>query len=322
MGKDFYSYSLDIYDQYSDSVEQELSTDMLRRRWIVNAYYGIIPTLTWIKSPFRIDIGGEIRSYTGDHFGEITDFSDSALASIMDNRWYEYYRYVGEKTSATIFAHLSYKPTNWLRLIGDLQYQFHHWTLDQEKTGHAVGHNISADWKFLNPRMGAIFSLADNLSIFVNYGKGQKEPADDQIINADDVWSEPVMAAAEVIHNYEIGGCYRKDKLNTNFNLYWINYDNEQLKNIDIEQEGEYDYYAADATIHKGIEFDLKYQINSSIVFDLNGSFSKHVIISGSDKDKFLLNVPFTLLNGAVRIKPLSYFNIFINFRYVGKQYI
>ena len=322
MGKDFYSYSLDIYDQYSDSVEQELSTDMLRRRWIVNAYYGIIPTLTWIKSPFRIDIGGEIRSYTGDHFGEVTDFSDSALASIMDNRWYEYYRYVGEKTSATIFAHLSYKPTNWLRLIGDLQYQFHHWTLDQEKIGHAVGHKISADWKFLNPRMGTIFSLTDNLSIFVNYGKAQKEPADDQIINADDVWSEPRMAAAEIIQDYEMGWNYRTDKLSTNLNIYRIDYKNEQLKNIDIEQEGEYDYYSADATIHQGIEFALNYYISSKLTINLNGSLSEHKFTKGLTEKSLIPNVPSTLINGSIRVKPFNRLNIFSNFRYVGKQFI
>ena len=35
----------------------------------------------------------------------------------------------------------------------------------------------------------------------------------------------------------------------------------EQLKNIDISQEGEYEYYAADATVHQGIETDVKFFI-------------------------------------------------------------
>ena len=33
-GRDYYSYNLDVNDQYTDSQEQNLSTDLLRRKWI------------------------------------------------------------------------------------------------------------------------------------------------------------------------------------------------------------------------------------------------------------------------------------------------
>ena len=60
--------------------------------------------------------------------------------------------------------------------------------MNQEPIGHAVGHQISADWDFLNPRMGLTYRISDALSVFGSYGKAEKEPADDQIINADE-WS-------------------------------------------------------------------------------------------------------------------------------------
>ncbi|MFH2025400.1 MAG: TonB-dependent receptor, partial [bacterium] len=225
-GCDIYSYNLDVNDQYSDSLEMEMKTDLLRRKWIVNNYFGIIPTLTYIRDKYRLDIGGEIRSYTGDHFGEIADFSDPDLSSLISEDWYQYYNYIGEKLITTGFAHFAFEPLKKLKLIADLQYQYIHWNMDQKKIGHAVGYQLDAKWNFLNPRLGAIYSFSDELFVFANYGKAQREPADDQIIEADDVWNAPQKASAELIHDYELGGRYRIRQLEIDLNLYRINYKN------------------------------------------------------------------------------------------------
>ena len=44
--QDFYSYNLDLNNQYTDAQEQSILSDLLRRKWIVNNYFGIVPTLT------------------------------------------------------------------------------------------------------------------------------------------------------------------------------------------------------------------------------------------------------------------------------------
>ena len=321
-GVDFYSYNLDVDDLFSDDEEQEMTTDLLRRKWIVNTYLGVIPTLTLNQYKLRVDIGGELRVYKGDHFGEVGNFSEKSLATRFRDSRYEYYRYQGRKNSGTAFVHLAFHPLPKLNLVGDLQYQLHRWELDQELIGHAAGHQLNAEWNFLNPRLGAVYSFTENISAFVNYGRAQKEPADDQIINADDVWSDPVMAAAEAIDDYEIGLNYISTHTSASLNLYHIRYDNEQLKNIDVGQEGEYDYYAADATIHQGIEFDLQYRLLDKLAAGINGSFSRHVFSSGDMKDNVLPNVPAVLLNGSLRCKVLPSLALALNLRYVGQQYL
>ena len=97
------------------------------------------------------------------------------------------------------------------------------------------------------------------MSVFLNYGKAQKEPADSQIIEADDVWSTPVMTAAEVVNNLETGWSMDLGNILINLNAYRILYSNEQLKNIDLKQEGEYDYYTAESTVHQGFEYELNF---------------------------------------------------------------
>lgn len=322
-GRDFYSYNLDVDDAYPDSVEQnELFTDLLRRKWIVNHYYGIVPRWTWKRGGIRFDLGGEIRFYRGDHFGEVANFSDSTLAAKFGDEWYKYYEYFGTKKSISTFAHLVYSFGNGLKLIGDIQYQGHRWKLDQEKIGHAAGHKISAPWDFLNPRFGFVYGLTENLTLFGNYGKAQKEPTDDQIINADDVWSEPVMAAAEVVNNFELGTDYRSNRLAGNLNLYRIVYNNEQLKNIDVEREGEYDYYWADSTVHQGIETEINYQFSPSLRLSANAAVAQNIFVGGKFDGNLLPNAPTLLFNVALQFRPIGNATLYCDLRHVGKQYV
>lgn len=317
------AYNLDsYYPGYPWETKNSQALEFTRRKWIVNNYYGIIPTLTLIKPKYRLDIGGELRIYSGNHSGKIAKFSDLELASQIGSDWYCYYRYIGEKLLTTTFIHGAYNLLPKLKLIADLQFQHIVWNLDQKKIGYAKGYQLDAAWNFINPRIGAIYSLTDNFAIFTNYGKAQKEPADDQIIEADDIWGTPRKAAAELIHDVEIGGNYRRDNFSLDLNLYRISYQNEQLKNIDIEQEGEYAYYQADATLHQGLEAEVQCRPSAFWSVNLNASLSQHIFDSGANKKNSIPNIPAMLCNGSLVLTPGRKLSLFLTVRYVGKQFI
>jgi len=325
-GEDWNSYNLDIFDLNSN----EEGTDFLRRKWIVNKYYGVIPVLTFdnlSNGKIRIDIGGELRFYEGEHFGEISDFSDSTLSEYFGDDWYKYYEYVGRKTSFSAFMHLVYELTPKVKLVGDVQFQQHNWTLDQEPIGHAAGHQLSAKWPFLNPRIGLIFNPSKTVSVFVNYGTAQKEPADNQIIQPDESWTledagKINFPAAEVIQDIETGFHYRNNKMQFGMNLYRINYENEQLKNIDVEQEGEYDYTSADATLHQGVELECAWTLTNNLSLSMNGSVNNYIFQSGEQKGNILPNTPSSLFNLQFNYSPIEKASTFFNLRHVGKQYL
>jgi iron complex outermembrane receptor protein len=319
LGQDFYSYNLDINNLYSDNEEQSISTDLLRRKWIDNNYFGIVPTITWINKGLRMDLGGEIRYYTGNHFGEVSKFSDEKLNSQFGDSWYRYYQYVGKKNSITSFIHFNWHPVGQpFTITADFQNQNHNWKLEQEKVGHAVGHELSADWNFFNPRMGMIWELSDSVHMFINWGKAQKEPADNQIIQADDVRSNPVMAAAEVITDFEWGLDFTLGRGRARFNGYNIKYLNEQLKNIDVNQEGEYDYYSADSTEHMGFEWEAGFKLNSQLSMTANGALVMNYFNDG----KSLPNIPSTLFNFSMDYQPIKNGLFFIHWRRVGNMYV
>jgi len=313
------SYNLDQY--YPGSAESQ-SLGFTRRKWIVNSYHGLIPTLTFSGERYRLDVGGELKFYRGNHFGEIAGFSDANLIAQIGNDWYRYYRYVGQKTITTNFIHFTFDPWRKLKLIADLQYQHLQWNLDQSKIGYAAGYDVSATWNFLNPRFGAVYSLNDNWSVFANYGRSQREPADEQIISADDVWSAPQKAAAELIDDFELGSNFHGRIFGLDLNLYRINYENEQLKNIDIEQEGEYDYTQAAATVHEGLEWEARFEPVKLWTLTFNGTFSRHIFQSGDYDGKRLPNVPGVLFNACIDIRPLNNLTCALNLRYVGRQYL
>lgn len=318
-GQDYYSYNLDVNNEFSDNEEQSLSTDFLRRKWIDNNYFGVVPTITWFNKGLRIDLGGEIRYYTGDHFGEVSKFSNERLTSQFGDSWYRYYQYVGKKNSMTSFIHFNWHPIGQpFTITADFQNQIHNWKLEQEKIGHAVGHKLTADWNFSNPRMGMIWELSDSLNMFVSWGKAQKEPADNQIIQADDVWSDPVMAAAEVITDFEWGLDFTFGRGKAKFNGYNIKYLNEQLKNIDVNQEGEYDYYLADSTEHMGFEWETEFILNNQFSLAANGALVMNYFNDG----KSLPNVPSTLFNLSIDYQPIKNGLFFIHWRRIGNMYV
>ena len=318
-GQDFYSYNLDINNEYTDSQEQNISTDLLRRKWIDNNYFGVVPTITWNNNELRADVGGEIRFYTGDHYGEVSQFSNANLAAHFGDKWHRYYRYVGKKNSITAFAHFVWQPEGQpFMLMADFQNQRHKWTLDQETIGHAAGHQLNADWNFFNPRMGMLWEISDSMHVFVNWGKAQKEPADNQIIAADDMWSKPVMAAAEVITDLEWGIDFTFGKGRARFNGYHIKYLNEQLKNIDVEQEGEYDYYSADSTDHMGFEWEAGFTFNKKWSASANGALVMNYFSDG----KSLPNIPSTLFNLSMNYRPMKNTLLFLHWRRVGHMYV
>ena len=91
----------------------------------------------------------------------------------------QYWDHREKKNIFTVFARILWSPINQPFAVSiDFQNQNIHWDLNQKKIGHAAGHNLSADWNFLNPRVGMLWDLGDSLSWFVNIGKAQKEPAD------------------------------------------------------------------------------------------------------------------------------------------------
>ncbi len=320
-GRDYYSYNLDVADAYDDTTELNLEVDFLRKKWINNIYYGITPVWTYESTNWRSDLGIELRNYVGDHFGEVSNVSDPELAATLPDV-YEYYSYKGQKQLVTAFGHFLYRITPQMTTSLDLRAQGIWWQLDQETIGHAPGVDLSADWKFVNPRIGLRYAFSPGLSVFAGIGTAQKEPADAQIIEADDVWSTPTLAPAEGVTNKEIGANWFSGQHQFALNLYQIDYENELLSDIYDFQDGSFDVETANLTRHQGIEIDARTTLSEHLHISVNGTFSENKFQEGTFSGKSLINVPGVLANGMIRYELGPSFQTALSAKYVGKQYI
>lgn len=319
-GADYFSYNLDLDDLYSDAEEQSLTTDLNRRKWIKNNYYGIVPILTTSFGRLRLDAGAEIRNYTGDHFGEVSQVSDSLLGTILPEK-YRYYDYTGSKFSYTFFSHLVYSLGK-LHLVGDLQYQVHDWNLVEKPIGHFEGHDITAKWDFFNPRLGFTYNIDQDLSVFGYAGIARKEPSDDQIIEGDNVYDTLRTALPEKILDVEFGMNRTSEMRFLKVNLYYIEYENEILSDIYDFEEAELDIETADKTVHTGMEFETGFTLNAALSANINGTVSSNTFVSGIYDRKTLTNTPDILLNASVSYNLTDDLEVFIHSQHVGKQFI
>lgn len=99
--------------------QQINSTDIIRRRWLDNDFYGAVFSLNYVSSDGRLDaiLGGGANRYDGDHFGEIIWMDIAGNTNIRD----KYYNNVAVKDDRNVYMKATYEVRERLYLFGDLQ---------------------------------------------------------------------------------------------------------------------------------------------------------------------------------------------------------
>lgn len=318
---DIFTYNLDVMDNYSDDEERAFDVNLNRKKWIENLYYGVTPVITHDNDKLRVDVGAEIRKYSGDHFGEVSDISNETIANNLPNT-YRYYDFTGDKMSVSFFIHMVWSITDDFNLVSDIQSQNHYWDLSQKSIGHFAGYELSADWNFINPRIGFSYEFDKSFNIYGMYGTSSKEPSDGQILEADDVYAEPKAAAPEKIHDLEMGFSHHTTKTSLNVNLYRINYKNEIISDIYDFEDNDFEIVSADFTIHEGMEFETDIRFNSFLSLKLNGSILNNYYRYGSNRNNQIVNSPANLFNFSINYSSKNNSGISVFVKHVGRQYI
>ena len=63
------------------------NTDLIRRKWMSNDFYGLVYSLKYKKEKIEATLGGGMNQYLGDHFGKII-WMKNAGNSEKDYQWY------------------------------------------------------------------------------------------------------------------------------------------------------------------------------------------------------------------------------------------
>ncbi|WP_186755764.1 TonB-dependent receptor [Echinicola salinicaeni] len=264
----FASYGLEPIMIGGELIE---STDIIRRRWLDNDFYGGVFSLNYVSDNGHLDFlfGGGANRYDGDHFGEIIWARIAGNTEIRDR----YYDNNAVKDDRNIYAKATYEVADRLYLFGDLQfrqidYQFQGVNDDQR----VVDGNQHYD--FFNPKMGISYETGKGETWYASYAVANREPVRSDFI--DNPITE--IPKPERLNNLEAGIRAQKGNFSYNANFYYMDYKDQLILTGQINDVGAYIRENVDKSYRAGIELDGAVRLSPMWTLGGNVAFSRNKI--------------------------------------------
>jgi iron complex outermembrane receptor protein len=309
-------------------------TDLIRRRWLDNDFYGLTYAFNYIpSSDLNLTLGGAYNQYRGKHFGQVI-WAQYASTATND---YHYYDGKGNKDDFNTYVKVNYSPATQLSLFVDLQYR----NVNYNITGLDKNRNtldFHNKYNFFNPKVGATYFINELSNLYASFSVGNKEPNRDDFTNLKAGLPVP---KSEHLNNVEAGYRITDKDFNVGINAYGMFYKDQLIFTGEVNDGGDPYRQNVDKSSRLGIELDGSYTINSKFIINANAAFSRNKIknyidyVSVYDANYDLVKVqptnyaspdisfsPNTVLFGELVYKPVSRFAIALQEKYVSKQFM
>ena len=244
-------------------------SDLIRRRWLDNHFYGFVFSTEYSPENWNLIIGGGYNEYDGDHFGEVIWARFAGDSDIRDR----YYDNNGFKTDANLYAKASVNITPSLIAYGDMQvrriyYRFLGFDRNLE--------NITKDdelW-FLNPKAGLVYKFNRNHRLYGSFGVAGKEPTRREYTRS----TPDTRPTAETLYNFEAGyrGEFGRGYLGVNY--YYMLYDDQLILTGEVNDVGAYIRTNVPDSYRMGVELEGGYTINRWLQWSANATLSRNKI--------------------------------------------
>jgi iron complex outermembrane receptor protein len=225
-----------------DTISQ---TDIIRRRWLDNDFFGAIASLNLKGDKTDTWVGGGWNKYIGDHFGEVIWAEFASDSDIRDR----YYDNQAKKADANMFAKTTYSLNSDWSLYGDLQFRH----IEYEFVGN-LQDGTQADQKvtydFFNPKFGVNYLNSKGVRGFMSFAVGNKEPnRDDHTASTPD--SRP---RHQTLYDVEAGFSLQGRMLAGEVVLYNMQYTDQLIPTGEINDVGESIRTNIDDSYRRGVE--------------------------------------------------------------------
>ena len=290
------------------------TTDLIRRRWLDNDFYGTTFSLDYQDKRLGLILGGGWNKYSGDHFGEIL------WARYANNTDYleRYYDDTSTKSDLNVFAKANFRLDGKWSIYGDLQYR----TVGYKANGKETG-PVDDRFDFFNPKGGIAFDLNDNNNFYLSYARANREP------NRNDY--KGGNPKPEKLDDFELGWRHTSTGFRLNTNIYYMKYRDQLVLTGELNDVGAPlranvgDSYRlgleVDAILALGDKFMLRPNLalsdnrNRDFVFERDGS----LVNLGNTHISFSPNV---IVGNILTYLPNDKLQLSLLTKYVGKQYM
>jgi iron complex outermembrane receptor protein len=230
-------------------------TDVLNYQLSSN-FYGILSNFKYVSKKLTANIGLSGNMYNREHAMGLQPDVNTLL-----------YTNIGNKNEVSGFTKLNYDVNRFsFYLDGQVRY------VTFQYTGDVNMPNL--DWLFVNPKAGLTYKQTNNLKFYVSVGQSHREPTRNDMFGGEDNLITYTEVKPETVIDYELGGQFKKGKLQFNMNGYYMDFKNEITLIGALGSNGLPLMTNVDKSFRSGIELELKYTILSLIKFSNNTNLS------------------------------------------------
>ncbi|MBP8067142.1 MAG: TonB-dependent receptor, partial [Pedobacter sp.] len=304
-------------------------TDLVRRRWLDNDFYGFTYGLNYKpSSKVQLTVGGAYNEYKGNHFGQVI-YAKFASNGTNDRHYYDN---DGFKTDFNSYLKMGYNPIEKLNLFVDLQYRsIYYEVLGTDKNINQL--SVKDELNFFNPKIGANYFININSNLYASFSVANKEPGRDDYINLN----ADILPKSEKLNNLEAGYRYNGGKLTGGLNLYGMWYKDQLVVTGKINDVGEYFRQNVADSYRMGIELDATYILNNQFSILANAALSRNKIKNftefvddydngGQIENKYnnttISFSPSSILSGELVYNPTKSLALSWQSKQVGEQYL
>ncbi len=279
----FYTRGLGYYQEYKmqqylpaynlPAIQQDTlqiyNTDLTRRLWLNNHYYGVTANVTATTNKLQTVYGITVANYVGAHYGNV--LWAQGLTVNPATRWYNL---TANKQDLSSFVKMQYSVNNNLKLFTDLQYRHVQYNVYGFRDNPAITKKLK--YNFFNPKIGATYiwqQATAQQKVYSSLAIAQKEPnRADLETNTN---KEPL---PEVLVNLETGYNFTSNKQTYTANVYYMRYTNQLVPTGAINDVGAYTRINVPKSYRAGIELEGMYTVHKYINLQANIALSTNKI--------------------------------------------
>ena len=244
-------------------------TDLIRRRWLDNHFYGIVYSAEYFGENFQFTLGGGANQYLGGHYGEVIWSQYASNGNIR----HRYYDNDATKNDINVYGKLNYDLNSDLSAYVDLQQRivtYDFTGLDQD--GSEL--DQTSEMSFFNPKVGFNYSLNEKTSLYAFAGVGNKEPSRDDFTES----TPNDRPSHESLLDIEIGYRYFSKAVSFYANFYNMQYNNQLILTGELNDVGSAVRVNIPDSYRRGIELTGSFQLMDKLLWRLNATFSENKI--------------------------------------------
>ena len=319
-GQLYSDYGLPNFINGTDTVT---STDLVRRLWLDNYFYGAIFSLQLQKNKSHFTFGGGWNEYDGKHYDIVT------WAQQGFPKDYTYSNVPANKKDFNLYGKLLQTLGAGFSGFADVQGRFVKYYIKGFESNPGI--RINKHYTFFTPKIGISFNK-NNYQVYLSYSVGAKEPNRDDFEAGLNQLPKP-----EILYDMELGAEKKNAPFTYGVTLYYMNYHNQLVSTGKINDVGAYTRTNAPQSYRLGVELQAGEQFAKWINVTGNISFSKNKIKNfteyvddydnGGQKVYQYHNTdisfsPDEVAAATLNIIPLVNSEISLQSKYVGRQFL